>query len=74
MKHVKEIIQQQTKHIITTNDAFTEIQKGILLVSFCDMETRNGDFIPISQMTTSHIENSINMILKSNQVTGLLRQ
>lgn len=30
-------------------------------------ETRNGDFIPISQMTTSHIENSINMILKSNK-------
>ncbi len=29
MKHVKEIIQQQTKHIITTNDAFTEIQKGV---------------------------------------------
>lgn len=36
--------------LATENDAqktlgrFTEIQKGILLVSFCDMETRNGDF------------------------------
>lgn len=30
-------------------------------------ETRNGDFIPISQMNNSHIENSINMILKSNK-------
>ena len=30
-------------------------------------ETRNGDFIPISQMNTSHIKNSINMILKSNK-------
>lgn len=29
MKQVKEIIQQQTEHIITTDDAFTEIQKGV---------------------------------------------
>lgn len=39
----------------------TEAQEEIV------WETRNGDFIPISQMTTSHIENSINMILKSNK-------
>lgn len=39
----------------------TEVEEEIV------WETRNGDFIPISQMTTSHIENSINMILKSNK-------
>ena len=39
----------------------TEVEEEIV------WETRNGNFIPISQMTTSHIENSINMILKSNK-------
>ncbi len=29
MKQVKEIIQQQTEHIINTDDAFVEIQKGV---------------------------------------------
>lgn len=39
----------------------TEIEEEIV------WETRDGNFIPISQMTTSHIKNSINMILKSNK-------